>query len=122
MKRDWDLIREVLIEIESLDPAKHENIQYGPASSSSEPVKDSQAVMLWRAGFILGVDASSTEGDAIFALDLSWAGHELLDTIRSQAVWERIKSTAQTKGLELTFESVKVLGKFAWDWVVSQPG
>ena len=120
MKRDWDLIREVLIEIEELDPAKHENIQYGPASSSTEPVKDSQAVLLWRAGFIVGVDASSSDGDAIIALDLSWAGHELLDTIRSKAVWERIKATAQSRGLELSFDSVKVLGKLARDWVSGQ--
>lgn len=120
MKRDWDLIREVLTEIEQLDPAKHEHIQYGPASSSSEPVKASQAVLLWRAGFLLGVDASSSDGDAVIAQDLSWAGHELLDSMRSKVVWERIKVIAQAKGLELTFDSVKALGKLALDWVINQ--
>jgi hypothetical protein len=120
MKRDWDLIREVLIEIEKLDSSKHENREYGPASSSDEPMKASQAVLLWKSGFIDGVDASSSDGDAIIALDLTWAGHELLDTVRSAAVWERIKITAQAKGLELTFDSVKMLGKLALDWVIGQ--
>ncbi|MGC1329797.1 DUF2513 domain-containing protein [Pseudomonas sp.] len=121
MKRNWDLIREVLIEIEELNPAELEAIQYGPASLSDEPEKDSQAVLLWKAGFLEGADASSFDGDVVIARELSWSGHELLDTIRSKAVWERIKSTAQAKGLELTFESVKALGRLAWDWVVSQP-
>jgi hypothetical protein len=120
MKRDWDLIREVLIEIENLDSSKHENREYGPASSSEEPIKAAQAVLLWKAGFIDAVDASSFDGDAITALDLSWSGHELLNTIRSAAVWERIKTTAQSKGLELTFDSVKILGKLALGWVIGQ--
>ncbi|RMT95097.1 hypothetical protein ALP39_200383 [Pseudomonas marginalis pv. marginalis] len=118
MKRDWDLIREVLIEVEALDPAKHENKEYGPASYSSEPLKDSQAIMLWKAGFIGGADASSSDGDAIIAIELSWAGHELLDSMRSKAVWEHIKATAQAKGIELTFDSVRALGKLALDWVI----
>lgn len=120
MKRDWDLIRQVLIEIEQLDPAKHEQIQYGPASYSTEPIKDSQAVLLWEAGFVKGVDAGSSDGDAVIAQDLTWSGHELLDSMRSKAVWERIKTVAQTKGLELTFDTVKALGKLAVNWVIDQ--
>lgn len=120
MKRDWDLIRQVLLEIEQLDPAKHEHLEYGPASSSQEPIKASQAVLLWKAGFVTGIDAGSSDGDAIIAQDLSWAGHELLDSMRSKAVWERIKTIAEAKGLELTFDSVKALGKVALDWVLNQ--
>ncbi len=30
MKRDWELIREVLLEVEALNPAKFETKQYGP--------------------------------------------------------------------------------------------
>ncbi|WP_079744105.1 DUF2513 domain-containing protein [Pseudomonas aeruginosa] len=55
----------------------------------------------------------------MIAQGLTWAGYDLLDTIRSKAVWERIKSTAQDKGIELTFDAVKALGKYALDWVIS---
>lgn len=34
-------------------------------------------------------------------------------TIRRKPVWERIKKTAQEKGIELTFDAVKALGKAA---------
>lgn len=40
--------------------------------------------------------------------------------MRSKAVWERIKTIAEAKGLELTFDSVKALGKVALDWVLNQ--
>lgn len=46
----------------------------------------------------------------VHVTDLTWQGHKLLDTIISQPVWEKIKSTALEKGLELTFDVVKVLG------------
>ncbi|EMB4117873.1 TPA: DUF2513 domain-containing protein [Pseudomonas aeruginosa] len=118
MRRNWDVIRDVLIEVESLDPAKFESINYGP-NESEDSNKGAHAVLLWRAGFVQGVDASSSDGDEIIAQGLTWAGYDLLDTIRSKAVWERIKSTAQDKGIELTFDAVKALGKYALDWVIS---
>lgn len=113
MKRNWDTIRDVLIEVEALDNARHENIQYGPASESDEPQKDAHGVLLWKAGFIEGIDASDMDGDAVLAQGLTWTGHDLLETIRSKAVWERIKATAKDKGIELTFDAVKALGKTA---------
>lgn len=48
MKRDWDTIRDVLIEVEALGNARHENIQYGPASESDETQKDAHGVLLCR--------------------------------------------------------------------------
>lgn len=113
MKRDWDAIRDVLIEVEALDNARLETIQYGPAQASNEPQKDAHGVLLWKAGFIEGADASDMDGDAILAQGLTWAGYDLLETIRSKAVWERIKAISQDKGIELTFDSVKALGKAA---------
>ncbi|MFT0546063.1 DUF2513 domain-containing protein [Allopusillimonas ginsengisoli] len=113
MKRNWDMIREVLIEVETLDSAQFETIQYGPASEGEEPEKDMHGVLLWKAGFVEGADASCMDGDAVLAQGLTWAGHDLLETIRSKAVWERIKTTAHDKGIELTFDAVKALGKIA---------
>lgn len=113
MKRDWDVIRNVLIEVEALDSAQGQTIEYGPASESDEPEKDAHSILLWKAGFIEGIDASDMDGDAIHAQGLTWAGHDLLETIRSKVVWERIKATANDKGIELTFDAVKALGKAA---------
>lgn len=113
MKRDWDVIRDVLVEVEALNSANFETIQYGPAGEREHPAKDLHGVLLWKAGFIEGVDASSADGDAVVAQALTWAGHDLLDTMRSKALWERIKATAKDKGIEMTFDAVKALAKNA---------
>ncbi len=113
MKRDWDAIRELLIEVEELDEAQHEDLQYGPPSLSGDPVKAYHLVLLWKAGFVEGADASGSEGSAVLATGLTWAGHDLLETMRSKPVWEQIKRTAGEKGIELTFDAVKALGKTA---------
>lgn len=121
MKRDWDLIRDVLVEVEALNPATFDDLRYGPLRISANAAKDAQAVLLWKAGFIEGVDASSMDQeDSVLAQRLTWSGHELLDTIRSKPVWEKIKSTAQEKGLDLTFDTVIALGKSAVAWIIAQ--
>ncbi|MDZ4104380.1 MAG: DUF2513 domain-containing protein [Hydrogenophaga sp.] len=115
MKRDWDLIREVLIEIEALEEPKRYMVTYGVGDEHQPEAhaKAHQALLLWKAGFIEAVDASSLAGPAIVSPALTWQGHDLLDTLRSKPVWERIKKIAEEKGIELTFDAVKALGKAA---------
>ncbi|MFL6600182.1 MAG: DUF2513 domain-containing protein [Steroidobacteraceae bacterium] len=114
MKRDWDVIREVLLEIEADNNGKS---TYG---DDKYPIKTGHAFLLRDAGFIQAVDASTLTGPALIHPTLTWQGHELLDTIRSKPVWEKIKSTAEEKGINLTFDAVIALGKVAVTWVVAQ--
>ncbi|MNJ34592.1 hypothetical protein D3C77_293110 [compost metagenome] len=121
MKRNWDMIREVLIEVEALSFNERDHFGYelSYAEQNEDTSKAEHALLLWEGGFISGIDAGSMDGPAIIGPKLTWEGHELLETIRSQAVWERIKSTAQSKGIELTLESVKLIGKSALAWVLA---
>ncbi|WP_081406283.1 MULTISPECIES: DUF2513 domain-containing protein [Acinetobacter] len=41
--------------------------------------------------------------------DNTWDGHELLDTLRDQNVWNHIKEISKEKGVDITFESIKVM-------------
>jgi Hypothetical protein (DUF2513) len=115
MKRDWDVIREVLIEVEALTEKERYSFKYGLGSDYAgiDQAKSEQALLLWKAGYIEGIDGRTNMGPAVLAPQLSWAGHDLLDTLRSKPVWERIKTTATEKGIELTFDAVKALGKVA---------
>lgn len=121
MKRDWDVIREVLIEVEGLDSDRRNSFSYNE-SGGQDASKVAHALLLWKAGFLEGMDAGSMGGAALLSPDLTWQGHDLLDTLRSKPVWDRIKSTAKEKGLELTFDTVKALGKMALDYVLQQGG
>lgn len=122
MKRNWDLIRQVLAEVEALTERESWNAGYGLSEAYPPEVhaKGEQALLLWKAGFIEAADTGTMAGPAIQGPKLTWAGHDLLDTMRSKPVWDRIKSSAKEKGIELTFEAVKKLGSQALDWVLSQ--
>lgn len=111
MKRDWDLIREVLLEVEALPDEARMQFGYslGHEESSEQRVRAEHAFLLWEADYITAVDAGTMDKGSLLAPDLTWAGHDLLDTLRSKPVWEKIKATATEKGIELTFDAVKVL-------------
>jgi hypothetical protein len=121
MKRDWDIIREVLLEVEALSSSDRSHAIYGFGDDHfpGEAIKSAHALLLWKAGYLSGIDASTLGGQAMISPDLTWGGHELLDTLRSKPVWERIKALASEKGLELTLDAVKLLGKSAFEAIIN---
>ena len=122
MKRDWDVIRQALSEIEEMPPQKREGfsvvLRHGEQDEERRALAE-HVFLLYEAGFLNGVDGGSFEGRTLLSPNLTWAGHDLLATLRSQRVWDRIKSVAQEKGIDLTFDAVKSLGKMALDWVIT---
>ncbi len=115
MKRDWDVVREVLIEVESMPHEARTTFAYiiGPDQTPDSRARAEHALLLLQGGYISGLDASDLGGSTLLGPELTWNGHDLLDTLRSKPVWDRIKSIAQEKGIELTFDAVKALGAIA---------
>lgn len=114
MKRDWEIIRNILQRLEDKDsPNSYINM-------NDFPDHDAQAVgynmkLLHQAGYIEAKILNSSEGDgeiaAALTSSMTSAGHDLLDTIRSKTVWTKIKDIASEKGLDLTFDVVSSIGK-----------
>ena len=117
MKRDWDVIRSLLEEVERQSGKQRRDSIYALRvdQSTEERAKVEHIVLLEQAGFLTCEFVGGLDRDAWDSLELTWAGHDLLDTIRSQGVWNRIKAVAKTKGIELTFDAVKSLGKYAME-------
>ena len=117
MKRDWDVIREVLIEVEALSDTQRVLFQYGsdPNADDAAKLRASHAALLLDQGYLTGkkIQFQERTWPMVAMPNLSWQGHDLLDTLRSKPVWEKIKTLAKDKGIELTFEAVKVLGTSA---------
>lgn len=67
--------------------------------------------LLIDAGLVKGSCLDTGHGKVCRLRCLTWEGCEFLDNIRKDATWEKIKETAQQKGLELTFESVGAIAK-----------
>ena len=121
MKRDWEVIREVLAEVEAHDIADPQGLEYEVCPDEFS-IKGQHALLLWRSGFLTGIDASNMSREALINPGLTWEGHELLDTLRSKPIWDEVKKTAKTKGIELSFEAVKALGKAALAHVLTSGG
>jgi len=107
MKRDWDLIREILAALEARDSTRG---GLAPEAFANHP-EDLVAYhfyLLDQAGLI-DADIKKTGNAGIFGIarNLSWGGHELLDKMRSDTLWKKITTTLKSKGLELSFEAIK---------------
>jgi hypothetical protein len=50
--------------------------------------------LLHQAGLIEGIDASSFEGFQLIDINLTWDGHEFLDEIRKESIWNQAKQIA----------------------------
>ncbi|KGQ61018.1 DUF2513 domain-containing protein [Gallibacterium anatis] len=109
MKRDWELIRKILFKLEQKvddTPLDSESIKGFP------PDVVAYHYQLLAQAELICIEDNSTMGDADFvAINLTWQGHEFLDKIRSDTAWNKIKQIIKTKGIDLSFEAIKLAGK-----------
>lgn len=131
MKRDWDLIRQQLTDIEEekdlfKDLPKEPKWTDQTESLYVEQLKNYNEVtnrtlghleLLVNSGYVEGIKiVRSLDGGMHYGAHsprLTMEGHELLDTIRSKSVWDKITTKAKTEGLELTLDAIKQLSSWA---------
>jgi hypothetical protein len=108
MERNWDMIREILIKFEELGP------ETGAIQLSAFPPEKAYEYsyhmeLLIEAGLIDGqmVKTMGRHAQGFLARRLTWEGHEFLDAIRSDTVWNKTKKSFVKGGLSMTFDLVK---------------
>lgn len=109
MKRDWDCIRAILATLES----SGDTISVVHANQVPGFDEDTTAYhmrLMIQARLIEG-SCSEGVGEPLqcWASAMTWDGHELRDKIRSDTVWNKVKTTAREKGVSLSFDLVKLL-------------
>lgn len=107
MKRNWDTIREILIALEDLHIDNALSLENFPDERAADISYHME--LLLEAGLVEG-QMSKTIGRGphhFFASRLTWDGHEFLDSILSNTVWEKTKKSFTSKGLTMTFDLVK---------------
>ena len=110
MKRDWNLIRDILMEIESFN-FRDEHVFIIKNSSSDEQLRERHVKLLFEAGFIKGNLAQCIGSWQLLDAELTWQGQELLAHLRSSTIWESVKEKAMGKGVDLSFDAVmKIAG------------
>ena len=105
MKRDYNLIRLLLIEIE-----KSEEMLLSSDLRITEYDSEQiayHAALLVDAGLIEGADSSTCAGTRFVIHRLTFAGHDFLDAIRSATVWRKTCDRIQNAGGSFVLSLVK---------------
>jgi len=100
MKRDMDLARQILINIELCDDDPNGWIEVNIPDRTKLEISY-HIMILAEAGLIEAEDLCSFGDFDYRAKRLTWDGHEFLDAARSDSLWERAKreTLKQTGGL-----------------------
>ena len=105
MKLDWNCVRSVMSATEALSPG--DMLAPAVVPGYAEDVVIEHIRLLVEAGMVDGYP--SGKRSALFTERLTWDGHQLLATMKSPALWDRVKTEAKDRGLALSFDAIKVL-------------
>lgn len=114
MQRDWNIIRAILQQLE-------EKETYGDViRPDSVKGYDAELIsyhmhILDQAGIIDAKCQSQRSGNgSIFclAMNLTWEGHELLDSIKSDSAWNRLQKLLREKSIDLSYQAVKTAAAY----------
>ena len=106
MKRNFDLVREILLAAEAQDFDKTKSI--ASEGYSNDEIKYHIKIME-DGGLIKMRQHPNIDAPAPAPVfdGLTWKGHEFLDSIRESGSWSKIKSVLKAKSLGLSYESIK---------------
>lgn len=123
MKRNPDLIRKILLVLESTQkPEEVLTAKRLPLEGWSEDEINYNLLLLLEAGYIKGKDSSSDNRTIVFVTRLTWEGHEFLDAARDDIRWEKAKSAISKVG-GWSFEIAKpILVELAKDAIKTSLG
>lgn len=117
MKRDMDLIREILVRVEAdadrFNPVYAHDIVEPPHLAKRWSVDQASEHMrlLGEAGFIVVEDNQTIDGevDDAWATRITWAGHEFIANIQNDKVWAKVKSSLVKLGAGASADLVRAL-------------
>jgi len=113
MKRDWEVIRDILVKIENEDDICASLSEY------DEEKYQYHIKLLIESELIQGSIKKMVSGEVSCKVDrLTWKGHDFLDDIRSNSIWSKTKNILKEKGLGMSFEIIKKTAiKFAEEMI-----
>src|SRR3990172_5582998 len=107
MKRDMDLVRDLLMALEKQD--SYDGFTDLSIEGYSEDQISYHVLLIHEAGLIEAMDMSTFGGPSWKPVRLSWEGHEFLDASRDDSRWSAAKAPLAMAGGGLAFEVLKLL-------------
>jgi hypothetical protein len=111
MKRDLDLVRDILIAVEAVPAAQ--TIRNSDIAPEADPFVVSEHIQLLEsAGFlnaIISRELGNSRPRTCVIQGLTWEGHEYLDAVRSPEIWTKTKQALAKVGGSAGLEVIKQL-------------
>ncbi len=111
MQRDMDLVRKILLYIESKED-DHPIIE-APFDGYEQITILEHYHLLYEAGLIRGEKICSTSTPdrivKIIPFGLTWAGHDFTDSIKNDGIWNKAKDAVSSKLSGLPFDVLKAV-------------
>ena len=115
MKRDMELVRKVLLEVEELSISPIDWLIDFRVEGYEEDLVNYHVWLLWQAGFLEAME-DNTMGDDFrcFPSALRWEGVEFLESIRDPKIWRQTKAGVRkvgSAGLDIVWGLAKSYAK-----------
>ncbi len=109
MKRDMELVRTILRNVQDRDSVEAEEVKI---DGYPEWVVNRHAEMLADAGLLQAAGSLPTEDGLIITIrDLTWEGHDFLAALADEGVWTKIKQTfTPTQLASMPLAIIKTVG------------
>ena len=99
MKRDFELVRKLLIFFDEKPGPEH--VRIPPVAGYDDLTIKYHLVLLYGAGYLVCEPTTSSTSDRVIEVlpfELTWEGHEFLDRIRDEYIWDEIVSNIKEHG------------------------
>lgn len=118
MKRNWDVIRKIMIKLEEI-PSESGQLDSDAICGVDDEAAFYHMRMMIEAGLAVGGCPETLGRCHGYLLRLTWDGHELLDKIRRDSVWNKVKETARSKSIDLSIDVVKSVARSVIEGMLS---
>lgn len=112
MRRNMDLVREILIEASKSDKeVRASDIAEKSSKYSLEEIIYNIRIM--GEGNLINVYIDEREAGVVdaYVMDITWQGNDFLDSISSNEIWEKIKNNFSDKIINIPFDILISLAK-----------
>ena len=115
MKRDMNLVRQILLCVEDSD----QDVIHGlDIDNFTESEIGYNVELLINAGILSGFESQAFgRRKAYYIQGITWQGHDFLDAIRADSIWDKVNKAVSDKGLNLNELSFEIVKKLAIDFL-----
>ena len=106
MKRDMELVRRILLEVEARPEFPGGRLRLDGYDGK---VISNHVELLYEKGYIDAHKTNDEDGWAWMPKRLKWEGHDLLDAFRDESIWKKTKQSLLAVGGAATIEITKAI-------------